>query len=185
MRRSLLATALFALLVLMGSMPAAAAPDQTISLAPGDEATVDSSFPTGVNFCYYGIPFVGGGDCPVLTPATCTHDVTSNCDVVLLEITKPVPDDDLDGKVTGKVTIALRTGEYSDYDLNLFASDANGSYGPALSDSTASPPPTGTNSNEDIVQSLTFTRTAPTQYVLLEVVHWLAVDDHTTTVKFL
>lgn len=184
MRRSMIfvTAALCAVLLIPGA--ATAAPDSTHELAPGDSLTLTGDYPAGVNFCYFGRPFVGGGDCPVFAPAQCTKDPQQYCDVVLLKFTNPVPADDPDGKLKRTARFALDTGDYSDYDILAYASDENGTRGAELAHSYNSPPPLGSSSDENMTVNINTTTDAPSVWVLLEVVHWLPLDAHTTQITF-
>jgi hypothetical protein len=181
-RPTLLITLVLSVLLLLPS-GAGAAPDETATVGP-DETVSFTRDAAGVNFCYFGLPIVGTTTCPGLNPGTCTKSPQQYCDAILVEFTNPVPDTDADGKLKRSASLALATGEYSDYDVIAYASTPDGTKGAEVGRSTASPPPLGSTSDESISLSITTTTAAPSSFVLIEVIHWAPVDAYTLTADF-
>lgn len=149
--------------------------DYEVSLESGGSETVSSSpAPGGVNALYFEqAPGVGGAE-------SCSKSPDTYCEHILVELTKPVPADDEDGKVKGLVSAVLET-EAADYDVFLYESDATGTIGAELDRSTAFP--LG-DTSESVSGQVTTTVDDPTTHVLVRVVFFAPVTPHSTTISF-
>ncbi len=168
-------TGVFALSLFAG--PAGAVePDRTVELNDTDKKTetYTSDAATGT-----GTAFFLDGTAPGVT-YECTGDIDASCDYVLIAVTgftdAEIAAAQLAGKPeTDQVTVTFDIDNYapvpvSDFDLQIFASDADGTKGEELGQSGNNP-----GDPETVTTSVKTTTDKPTGYVLVEVVHFAAV----------
>lgn len=148
--------------------------DHTASLTPGQSETFESfPVPGGANALYFDQGGVGGDE-------HCSKSPDTYCEHILVELTNPVPEDDEDGKLVASFSAELTT-EAADYDVILYASDAEGTIGDELGRSTQFP--IG-DTSESVFTLVTTTDEQPSTHVLLRVIFFAPVTPHTTTVSF-
>lgn len=139
-------------------------------LEPGDSFTWEGQA-AGLNPLY----FEGN--------AGCSSDPTNFCEYALLTYHNPVPEDDEDGRLTRTSTILVEpTLPGADFDLQVYASDADGTMGTMVGSSTAFP--VDNDGVESVVTALRTTTEQPTAYLLVEVIHFANVGGYTGTATF-
>lgn len=148
---------------------ASADADFTGELNPGDTFTWEGAV-AGFNPLYFE------GD------AGCSSDPTNYCEYALLSYTNPVPEDDADGRLTRSSTITITPTGVADFDLQMYASDADGTMGAMIGSSTDFP--VGNDGVESVSAVMRTTTEQPTLYVLVEVIHFANVGGYTGTATF-
>lgn len=186
MRRVLLATA--AAVVLLPGTAHAEEADFTAKVDAGTTHTWTGTHATGLNVNYWGM-FEGTHPTP---PGTCSDDRDSYCDTVLLELSNPLTQEDIDaGKTSKKKTLTVTITDYgpvpdpaTDFDLILFTSDAEGTKGDELGQSAVWGYDEG-DGTETVPTQIVTTLAEPSKFVLVEVVYFIVSDSHYTgTAKF-
>lgn len=160
---------IIAMLCMLVATGASADTDFTGELAPGDTFTWEGA-PVGLNPLY----FEGA--------AGCSGNPNNYCEYALLKYTNPVPADDADGRLTRNSVITISPTAVSDFDLQVYTSDADGTMGSMVGSSTAFPV-----DNEGVESVSTVIRTTPEQptvYLLVEVIHFANVGGYTGTATF-
>lgn len=177
-RLALVATALF---VLVPATQAQAAPDKTAKVEVGTPFTWDGEVASGLNLNYWGL--LGNNATPVFPRNTCSDDIRSKCEVILLEFSNPLTQEEIDaGKVFKTRTATVTITNYapaphpaSDFDLIAFESDAQGIKGTEVARDGSLDDP-----EEPATEILTFpvrtTINQPSVYILVEVVYFLVAQ---------
>jgi hypothetical protein len=169
--------------VLMALLPAAGAvaeTDHTTTLLPGDSFEWSESSQFGTNINYF--PWVPQAD-PVIPLASCSKNPHYYCDTVLVNFSNPLTEDELAAGVTTKTRKAVVTvGDFveehvSDFDLRVFASDAEGAKGVMLGES-------GSGMPEQVQLNLRSTADKGEHWALVEVAYWSGIGGYTGTIKF-
>ena len=148
---------------------ASADTDYTGDLKPGDTFTWNGAV-AGLNPLYFE------GD------AGCSSNPNNFCEYALLSYTNPVPADDADGRLSRGSTITITPTAAADFDLQVYASDADGTMGSMVGSSTAFP--IDNDGVESVTASLRTTTEQPTAYLLVEVIHFANVGGYTGTATF-
>lgn len=178
-RRILLSVAL--LLALIPGSGAFAAPDETVTLAPGESHSFSASLPVGTNINYF--PWAEPAE-PVLPIGQCSKNPHYYCDTLLVNFTNPMTQEQIDAGLTFITDRAnVHIGDYgtpaADFDMRAFQSDAEGTKGTMIGES-------GNNPGED--EQMTFTlRSTPElgdHWVLIEVAYWAGIGGYSGTVTF-
>ncbi|MGH2709986.1 MAG: hypothetical protein ACRDH9_02120 [Actinomycetota bacterium] len=177
MKRSLLALA--ALLVLIPSTAKAETPDFTQKVDAGTTYTWQGNTALGLNVNYHGM-FDGVHPTP---SGTCSDDRDSYCDTILLELSNPLTQAEIDsGKTSKKKNVTITTTGYgpvpdpaTDFDLKVFVSDAQGTKGDLLGESGAWGYDDG-DGTETVTAQITTTLTEPSKFVLVEVVFFIVAN---------
>lgn len=159
---------IIAMLCMLVATGASAETDFTGELAPGDTFTWEGA-PVGLNPLYFE------GE------AGCSSDPNNYCEYALLKYTNPVPADDADGRLTRNSVITITPNAAADFDLQVYASDADGTMGSMVGSSTAFP---WDNTVESVSTVIRTTTEEPTVYLLVEVIHFANVGGYTGTATF-
>ena len=185
------------MLVAVLPFAAAGAETRSFALAAGETATWEGVQSPGINTNYHGnhdtdVPEIDNEVRKVQPTYTCTADPQTFCDVTLVSLSNPVPEDDPDGKLATNATFKL-TNALGDVDLRLYESDAEGTKGEFIAMSAGPNPLADHNDlDETVVHRVTTTRPTaanPTQaevstkWILVEVVYYTAAG-YTGTVTF-
>lgn len=169
-----LAASLLAVVMLAGQAQAVPV-KHNLAVAAGETKTWEGTPGVGTNVNYSG-------------DRVCTDDVDTKCEYALVSLTNPVPDTDADGRLTKSVTITLNNfrpldSPFTDFAFAVYTTDQTGSVrGDELgfSDNSELPDP-----DEQVITSITTTRTNPTVYVLVEVAYFYVFgSQYTGTVQF-
>jgi hypothetical protein len=174
MKRIVLATV--SALLLLPTTAHAETPDVTQKVEAGTTYNWTGSTATGLNVNYHG-QFDG------VHPAasgTCSDDRDTYCDTILLELNNPLTDAEIAaGKTSKKKNVTITTTGYgpvpdpvTDFDLGVFASDAQGTKGDQLGSSGVWGYDDG-DGTETVTASITTTVAEPSKFVLVEVVYFL------------
>lgn len=159
-----------AVLCVLVATGARAETDFAGELSPGDTFSWNGA-PAGLNPLY----FEGN--------AGCSSAPTNFCEYALLAYTNPVPEDDEDGRLRRNTTITVTpTLPAADFDLQVYASDADGTMGAPLGASTAFP--VENDGVETVSAAISTTTEQPTVYVLVEVIHFANVGGYEGTATF-
>ena len=168
------------IVVLVGLMPGsgASAADKTFQVSPGGRLDWDGAVATGTNY-YYWDP-AGAGAAGPLTPTQCTKGATSYCEQVLVQYSNPLTQAEIDAGKKSKSKSSIVTldtftapgGPVQDFDLLAYESDANGTRGTLLvSDGNLQ-----NTTQETVTFSITTTPTAPSKWVLIDIVYYQVVN---------
>jgi len=180
MRRIALAAAAMLVLLPTGAQ-AAEAPDKSGKVEVGTPFTWDGEVANGLNLNYWGL--LGNAAAPVFPRSTCNDDVQSKCEVILLEFSNPLTQEEIDaGKTFKTKTATVTITNYgpvphpgSDFDLIAFESDASGTRGTEVARDGSLDDP-----EEPATEILTFpirtTINEPSKYILVEVVYFLVAQ---------
>jgi hypothetical protein len=174
MKRSVLA--LTALLVLIPGTANAETPDFTAKVEAGATHTWQGSTAMGLNVNYHG---QFNGVHPTAA-GTCSDDRDSYCDTILLEFSNPLTQAEIDaGKTSKKKNATVTITGYgpvpdpvTDFDLELYTSDAQGTKGDLLGESGVWGYDDG-DGTETVTTQITTTLTSPSKFVLAEVVFFI------------
>lgn len=151
--------------------------DATYTLNVGESATYESAvLPGGANPLYFDQGGVGGDE-------SCSKDLDTYCEHVLVELVNPVADDGnpaTDATARRNLSVELTTPA-ADYDMFVYASDADGTIGGELGRSTAFP--IG-DTGESVFTSITTRESAPTQHVLVRIVFFAPTTPPTVDIAF-
>lgn len=158
-----------AVLCVLVATGARAETDFTGELTPGETFTWEGA-PAGLNPLYFE------GD------AGCSTDPTNYCEYALLAYTNPVPEDDADGRVRRSSSITITPTTLADFDLQVYASDADGTMGSMVGSSTAFP--VENEGVETVAAIISTTTEEPTVYLLVEIIHFANVGGYTGTATF-
>jgi hypothetical protein len=161
-------------LCLVPALSASAAPDASVELTPGTSHSFQQSADRGFNLNY-------GGLVPAAPKQVCTKSAETYCDTVLVKLSNPLTQSDIDAGVTSKkrafaVTVTPSGGATADYDLAVWAADAQGNRVTQIGYSKTGTPFVG---GEAITSGST-----PAQYILVEVVYWVGLGKYNATVEF-
>ncbi len=172
MRRILMLVTALAMALAMAPAADTAVVDAEFTLAPGESATFEGQV-GGVNPLYYNLPQAGMGG-----HGTCAKTPDMYCEHVLVTLVNPVADDgddatDLTSDAYFDATLATDAG---DYDIILYASDADGTIGDELGSSASYP--LG-DFGEAVSTVITTSESSDTVYLLLRIVHYAPVDNPT------
>ena len=172
--------------VLLPTAGLLAAPDHNVELTPGQEFTWDGTMTAGVNPNFH--PWAPDASA-VFPVEDCSKNPHWYCDTLLVKFSNPLTQAEIDALIaagqpvrkrkTATVNIGNYTTPASDYDLRVFASDANGTKGAMIAE-------TGELNGSPETASLTITTTpeAPDQWVLVHVGYWAAAGTYDGSVKF-
>lgn len=161
-----------AALALMLPTPSASAhlpPDLTFQVSAGETKTWTGVQATGLNVNYFGL---AGGD-TVVPPGTCSRALLTRCETILLELSNPLTQEEIDAGETFKNrSLTFSIGNYapvptSDFDLLAFTSDAAGIPYDEIGRSGEIP-----GDPESFGTSIQTTIDEPTAYVLVHVVYF-------------
>ena len=186
MKRS--ALALVAMLVLIPTAAKAETPDFTAKVDAGATHTWQGSTAMGLNVNYHGM---FNGVHPTAA-GTCSDDRDSYCDTILVELSNPLTQAEIDaGKTSKKKNVTITTTGYgpvpdpvTDFDLEVYASDAQGTKGDSLGESGVWGYDDG-DGTETVTTQITTTLTEPSKFVLVEVVFFIVPNSsYTGSVKF-
>ena len=167
-----IALAAVAVLMLLPS-GAQAAPDFTGKVVVGTPYSWDGTVATGANWNYWGLVPAAA---PVAPVGVCTRTPQTFCDQVLIEFNNPLTQAEIDAGKTFKTrTATVRISNYApvddpatDFDLLLFASDAQGTVGDELGrDGDLTDP-----ANETVSTPIRTTINQPSVYVLARIVYF-------------
>lgn len=167
-----LAAALLALVVIPVGW-AAAEPDGTGELAPGEAYEWNGSLPAGLNQNYFGLTGVG-------PEATCNKDPHSYCDTHLIKVSNPLTEEEIaDGDTSKRRSLTVTLSNFtSDLDLVVFESDAEGNRGVQLGQSASS------DFAETVTASIVTTADEPEKYVIVDVVYFAHVGNYDGKAQF-
>jgi hypothetical protein len=170
-----LAAAVFAL-ALLPALGAFAAPDDTATLQPGESYTWEA-VTAGTNVNYFGIAAPAE---PVAPIGQCSKNPNSYCDSYLIELSNPLTQADIDaGKTFLRRTVTVTINfSASDMDLQVWNSDAEGTRGTQLGQSA------GSDFTESVAASIRTTEEAPSQWILVDVIHFAHAGPYDGAVQF-
>lgn len=165
-----------ALLLVLVASSASAAPDRTALVQAGESFIWDGVDTPGTNLRYGTLVSQLPGE------GRCSKDVASYCEATHVTLSNPVPETDADGVLRRRVSVTITAkNAVSDYDLFVFASDAQGSRGVEIARS-------GRLVSESIAETVQIdirtTRANPLAYLYIESVYWAAVGGYSGTVAF-
>lgn len=129
-------------------------------------------------FSWTGTTFVGANAGYADAETGCGELPADYCDEVLLAVDVPPADGFTRRRSTVTVDIGSYTLPVSDYDVYLFASDAEGTKGAPLGDSAGLP-----GEAESASGTVTTTLDEPVAYVLAEIVYYVAAGSYEGTAK--
>ena len=184
MKKLLLATTA-ALLILLPATAQAEPPDgAAVKVDAGATYTWDASPTTGLNVMYWGVPYSDG----VGATYACGDTATDYCETRLFELSNPLTEADTKPRRTKNVTITINNfgpvpDPVTDYDLIVYASDAQGAMGAEIGSSTNFGHEQ--EGDESVTLPIETTRAEPSKYVLVEIVYFSVVNSgFTGTVRF-
>jgi hypothetical protein len=173
------ALAVTAVLLLVPGTANAETADFTQKVDAGTTYTWQGTNALGLNVNYHGQfapahPTAAG---------TCSDDRDSYCDTILLELSNPLTQAEIDaGKVSKKKNVTIQTTGYgpvpdpaTDFDLEVFSSDAQGTKGDLIGESGVWGYDDG-DGTETVTAQITTTLAQPSKFVLVEVVYFIVAN---------
>lgn len=178
-----LVLAVTAVLTLLPLAAQAETPDVTQKVDAGTTYTWEGSTALGLNLNYHG---QFDGVHPVAS-GTCSDDRDSYCDTLLLEFSNPLTQAEIDaGKTTKKKNATIRITNYTpvpdpatDFDLDIYTSDAQGTKGDALGESAVWGYDDG-DGTETVTTQIQTSLSQPSKFVLVEVVYFIVANSKYT-----
>src|SRR5687767_4876831 len=103
------------IMLLLVAPSAVAAPDRTMTLTAGQSATWTGTDTVGTNLRYWSNVSQLPGN------FACSKAVDAYCETILIQFSKPVPENDADGKLSriARITVAANNPA-SDYDVRVY-----------------------------------------------------------------
>lgn len=165
--------------------PVGAAPERTATVVAGQSYTWQGATKTNANPYYFRVV---GSPAPAavgpLSSGTCNGDAYHACDDILVELSNPLTQAELDKGVTTKyrsVTIQLTEltpARVADFDFQVFQSDATGTKGGywtgAEATSQAGDFQAQTGGGETLTVEVETTTAEPSKWMLIRVVRFLS-----------
>lgn len=181
MKRSALVLATGLIVAILPVGPSAqAAPDHSLVLNVGETKTWNGTPKLGLGAAL--TTAVPSRRCEDTDPGDFYYDPRTQCDIIHISVTNPVPESDADGKLKKNLTITLNqflTGIQAPTDVDFWVneSDATGAMGAPVEGGNG----VGWSANDlpdDPDESVTFpvetTRTVPTKYYLVSVGYFIS-----------
>jgi hypothetical protein len=169
-----------ALLVAMIPVGGATAKDRELAVAAGETKTWNGVTATGAYVNYHGM--LDAAQAAVGPKNACGKEVRNYCDVTLVALSNPVPEEATSNFRNKNVT--FRIADYTtpgDYDLQVYESDSKGTKGTKMNPTGQGGCPCTSGGNytglDELVEfSVRTSKTEPVKYYLVEVVYFANVQ---------
>ena len=161
-------------IMILAMAPAAvAAPDRSALMQPGQSYTWNGNPGAGTNLRYWSLA------APLPGTSACTKDATAYCESILIEFYNP-PSSGEFRDCLATVSIAA-TDPVSDYDIQIYQSDNNGTKGAPVASSWVA---AYESTTEEVELNVRTTLAKPSTYFYVEIVYFAALGEYMGTINF-